>query len=143
MNKIAYIFVATAFAVALCSALFHKRAERKTQYNTIKFHYQGEIRRHVTLRKSGNTYIEDATVKNLKGGVIRTEEMSAKLSIIIMNSIFYNKPNNRISLPITVVNMKGQKWHNKTWLPRGCEGGRGYIQFRRANSEILSYGHTK
>lgn len=142
MNKIVNIFIMLVLGISLYLAFFYKD-RNEPQYNTIKFHYQGEMKCLVALDKSGNSYIEDSSVKNLKGGIVSTEEMSAKLSIIILNSIFYDNSDDKISLPITVVNVGNKRWRNRTWLPRGADGGNGYILIQRSNSKILLYGHTK
>ena len=142
MNKIVNIFIMLVFGISLYLAFFYKD-RNEPQYNTIKFHYKGEMKCSVALDKSGNSYIEDSSVKNLKGGIVSTEEMSAKLSIIILNSIFYDNSDDKISLPITVVNVGNKRWRNSTWLPRGADGGNGYILIQRSNSKILLYGHTK
>ncbi|WP_443701500.1 hypothetical protein [Prevotella sp.] len=142
MNKIVNIFIMLVFGISLYLAFFYKE-RNEPQYNTIKFHYKGEMKCSVALDKSGSSYIEDSSVKNLKGGIVSTEEMSAKLSIIIMNSFFYDNSDHKASLPITVVNVGNKRWWNSTWLPRGADGGRGSILIQRSNSKILLYGHTK
>lgn len=142
MNKIVYIFILFIFGISLYLAFFNNERNR-IQYNTIKFHYQGEKKCFIALDKFENSYIEDSSVKNIEGGVISTAEMSAKLSIIILNSIFYDKSDDDILLPITVINIGNKRWENRTWLPRGFEGGTGFILFQRSNSKILLYGHTK
>ena len=142
MNKIVNIFIMLVFGISLYLAFFYKE-RNEPQYNTIKFHYQGEMKCFVALDKSGNSYIEDSSVKNLKGGIVSTEEMSAKLAIILLNSIFYDNSDDKISLPITVVNIGNKRWGNSTWLPRGADGGKGFILIQRSNSKILLYGHTK
>lgn len=72
-----------------------------------------------------------------------TEEMSAKLSIIILNSIFNDKSDDNILLPITVTNIGKERWSNSSWLPRGADGGVGFILLQRSDSKILLYGHSK
>lgn len=142
MNKIVNIFIMLVFGISLYLAFFYKE-RNEPQYNTIKFHYQGEMKCFVALDKSGNSYIEDSSVKNLKGGIVSTEEMSAKLAIILLNSIFYDNSDDKISLPITVVNVGNKRWGNSTWLPRGADGETGFILIQRSNSKIILYHHTK
>ena len=141
MNKIVKIFILLVFGITLYIAFFYKE-KNEPQYNTIKFHYKGEMKCSVALDKSGYSYIEDSSVKNLKGGIVSTEEMSAKLAIIILNSIYYDNSDHKISLPITVVNIGNKRWGNSTCPPR-AEGGIGFIFIQRSNSKILLYGHTK
>lgn len=85
MNRIVYIFITFVFGISLYLAFFCD-GRNEAQYNTIRFHYHGEKQCLVALDKSGNSYKEDSSVKKLKGGIVSTEEMSAKLSIIILNS---------------------------------------------------------
>ena len=133
MNRIVYIFITFVFGISLYLAFFYDE-RNEAQYNTIRFHYHGEKQCFVALDKSGNSYIEDSSVKNLKGGIVSTEEMSAKLAIILLNSIFYDNSDDKISLPITVVNVGNKRWGNSTWLPRGADGGTGFILIQRSNS---------
>ena len=142
MNRIVYIFITFVFGISLYLAFFYDE-RNEAQYNTIRFHYHGEKQCLVALDKSGNSYIEDSSVKNLKGGIVSTEEMSAKLAIILLNSIFYDNSDDKISLPITVVNVGNKRWGNSTWLPRGADGGTGFILIQRSNSKIILYHHTK
>lgn len=142
MNRIVYIFITFVFGISLYLAFFYDE-RNEAQYNTIRFHYHGEKQCFVALDKSGNSYIEDSSVKNLKGGIVSTEEMSAKLAIILLNSIFYDNSDDKISLPITVVNVGNKRWGNSTWLPRGADGGTGFILIQRSNSKIILYHHTK
>lgn len=142
MNRIVYIFITFVFGISLYLAFFYDE-RNEAQYNTIRFHYHGEKQCFVALDKSGNSYKEDSSVKKIKGGIVSTEEMSAKLAIILLNSIFYDNSDDKISLPITVVNVGNKRWRNSTWLPRGADGGNGYILIQRSNSKILLYGHTK
>lgn len=142
MNRIVYIFITFVFGISLYLAFFYDE-RNEAQYNTIRFHYHGEKQCFVALDKSGNSYIEDSSVKNLKEGIVSTEEMSAKLAIILLNSIFYDNSDDKISLPITVVNVGNKRWGNSTWLPRGADGGTGFILIQRSNSKIILYHHTK
>ena len=59
MNKIVNIFIMLVFGISLYLAFFYKE-RNEPQYNTIKFHYQGEMKCFVALDKSGNSYIEDS-----------------------------------------------------------------------------------
>ena len=142
MNRIVYIFITFVFGISLYLAFFYDE-RNEAQYNTIRFHYHGEKQCFIALDKSGNSYIEDSSVKNLKEGIVSTEEMSAKLAIILLNSIFYDNSDDKISLPITVVNVGNKRWGNSTWLPRGADGGTGFILIQRSNSKIILYHHTK
>lgn len=142
MNRIVYIFITFVFGISLYLAFFYDE-RNEAQYNTIRFHYHGEKQCFVALDKSGNSYKEDSSVKKIKGGIVSTEEMSAKLSIILLNSIFYDNSDDKISLPITVVNVGNKRWGNSTWLPRGADGGTGFILIQRSNSKIILYHHTK
>ena len=142
MNRIVYIFITFVFGISLYLAFFYDE-RNEAQYNTIRFHYHGEKQCFVALDKSGNSYIEDSSVKNLKEGIVSTEEMSAKLAIILLNSISYDNSDDKISLPITVVNVGNKRWGNSTWLPRGADGGTGFILIQRSNSKIILYHHTK
>lgn len=142
MNRIVYIFITFVFGISLYLAFFYDE-RNEAQYNTIRFHYHGEKQCFVALDKSGNSYKEDSSVKKIKGGIVSTEEMSAKLAIILLNSIFYDNSDDKISLPITVVNVGNKSWGNSTWLPRGADGGTGFILIQRSNSKIILYHHTK
>ena len=142
MNRIVYIFITFVFGISLYLAFFYDE-RNEAQYNTIRFHYHGEKQCFIAFDKSGNSYIEDSSVKNLKEGIVSTEEMSAKLAIILLNSIFYDNSDDKISLPITVVNVGNKRWGNSTWLPRGADGGTGFILIQRSNSKIILYHHTK
>lgn len=142
MNRIVYIFITFVFGISLYLAFFYDE-RNEAQYNTIRFHYHGEKQCFVALDKSGNSYKEDSSVKKIKGGIVSTEEMSAKLAIILLNSIFYDNSDDKISLPITVVNVGNKRWGNSTWLPRGADGGTGFILIQRSNSKIILYHHTK
>ena len=142
MNRIVYIFITFVFGISLYLAFFYDE-RNEAQYNTIRFHYHGEKQCLVALDKSGNSYKEDSSVKKIKGGLVSTEEMSAKLSIIILNSIFNDKSDDNILLPITVTNIGNERWSNSSWLPRGADGGVGFILLQRSDSKILLYGHSK
>ena len=142
MNRIVYIFITFVFGISLYLAFFYDE-RNEAQYSTIRFHYHGEKQCFVALDKSGNSYKEDSSVKKIKGGIVSTEEMSAKLAIILLNSIFYDNSDDKISLPITVVNVGNKRWGNSTWLPRGADGGTGFILIQRSNSKIILYHHTK
>ena len=48
-----------------------------------------------------------------------------------------------ILLPITVTNIGNERWSNSSWLPRGADGGVGFILLQRYDSKILLYGHSK
>ena len=140
MNKVKILNIIKVI-IAIFSFVSCNHGNKIKKVRTVRFHYAGEIKRNINLKLVDSLYVEDSTVIQKRGGIIRNSEMSAKISYILLKSIY--KESSDIKLPITVTMINEDTWHNRSCLPNGADGGAGEISLSRQNSEILFYCHYK